>query len=58
MSEPDFDFGLGNGRYLKGRGWRGIMALALVLAAVVAISPIVTPALSGLLHLISASKNP
>jgi hypothetical protein len=31
MAEPDFDFGLGNGRYLKGRGWRGLVALSLFL---------------------------
>ncbi len=28
---PDFDFGFGKGRYLKGRGWRGLAALALLL---------------------------
>ncbi len=31
----DFEFGFGSGRYLKGRGWRGILALALLLCALV-----------------------
>jgi hypothetical protein len=34
---PDFDFGFGKDRYLKGYGWRGIIALALVLAILLAI---------------------
>jgi hypothetical protein len=28
---PDYEFRLGNGRHLKGRGWRGLLALALLL---------------------------
>jgi len=36
MTPPhDFEFQLGEGRYLRGHGWRGIVALALVLSAIV-----------------------
>lgn len=34
---PDFEFSFGQGRYLKGRSWRGVVALALILAALVSI---------------------
>ncbi len=30
-SAPDYEFCLGEGRPLKGRGWRGLLALALLL---------------------------
>lgn len=44
MAEPDFDFGFGNGRYLKGHGWRGLVALGfLLLAAVVATGSLSKP---------------
>jgi hypothetical protein len=43
----DFEFQLGRHRFLKGRGWRGILALSLLLIACVAsatgISQVVTP---------------
>jgi hypothetical protein len=29
---PDFEFGFGTGRYLRGRGWRGLIALTLLLS--------------------------
>lgn len=31
---PDFEFDLGRGRHLKGRGWRGLVALGLLLTAI------------------------
>jgi hypothetical protein len=31
---PDFEFNLGAGRRLKGHGWRGLIALALLLMAI------------------------
>ncbi len=34
-SEPDFEFAFGNNRYLRGRGWRGLVALALLLCGIV-----------------------
>lgn len=44
---PDFEFQLGKTRCLKGRGWRGLIALGLLLgslaASVQAASPIVGP---------------
>lgn len=30
-TEPDFDFRIGKASCLQGRGWRGIIALALLL---------------------------
>jgi hypothetical protein len=49
MSAPhDFEFQLGKNRALKGRGWRGLLALGLFLIACVALATgtiprIVTP---------------
>lgn len=31
MTLPDFEFQLGRNRILKGRGWRGLLALGLLL---------------------------
>ncbi|MDH7797155.1 hypothetical protein QBC99_003218 [Beijerinckia sp. GAS462] len=37
MTEPpDFEFHLGKTRCLKGRGWRGLIALGLLLVGLVA----------------------
>jgi hypothetical protein len=37
MAEPhDFEFQLGRNRALRGRGWRGLLALSLLLIACVA----------------------
>jgi hypothetical protein len=35
---PDFEFEFGVGRYLRGRGWRGLAALGLLLIALVALA--------------------
>jgi hypothetical protein len=35
-SPPDFEFSLGKGRCLKGRGWRGLCALGLLLIGLTA----------------------
>jgi hypothetical protein len=49
MSAPhDFEFQLGRNRALKGRGWRGLLALGLLLIACVVTAPgtiprIITP---------------
>lgn len=61
MAMHDFDFQLGKGRQLKGRGWSGLVALALLLAAAVTISATVSPVLfegarSAIMQLISALK--
>ena len=47
MAMNDFEFHLGKDRQLKGRGWVGIVALALLLVAVVAISAAVPRAVLG-----------
>jgi hypothetical protein len=45
---PDFDFGFGKGRYLRGRGWRGLIALALVLGVLAICAEVgVTPLVQG-----------
>jgi hypothetical protein len=36
MTSPDYEFHLGKNRYLRGSGWRGIVALMLFLTAAVA----------------------
>jgi hypothetical protein len=36
MQGPDFDFRIGRHRCLKGQGWRGLVALVLLLSAFVA----------------------
>lgn len=38
MPEPDYEFRLLHGRRLRGSGWRGLVALALLLAAYVTIT--------------------
>ncbi|WP_156963882.1 hypothetical protein [Muricoccus aerilatus] len=48
---PDFDFAFGKGRYLKGRGWRGIVALALLLMILLIAAGIGIPLLQGGLKL-------
>jgi hypothetical protein len=55
----DFNFGFGKGRYLRGRGWRGVLALALLLwAAVLASSNSVVPFMASvsawILHFVAA----
>ncbi|MGN8097366.1 hypothetical protein [Methylobacterium sp. 22177] len=47
---PDFDFGFGKDRYLRGYGWRGLMALALLLVGVLVGASLGAP-LMRLLHL-------
>jgi hypothetical protein len=42
---PDYEFHLGNGRHLKGRGWRGLLALALLLTPLVVAVAYDSPAL-------------
>lgn len=43
MSQHDFDFGFGPGRHLKGRGWFGILALALFVAGGLIIAIVTGP---------------
>jgi hypothetical protein len=47
MAEHDFEFQLGRNRALRGRGWRGLLALGLLLIACViaatGISRVVSP---------------
>lgn len=45
---PDFEFDLGRGRHLKGRGWRGLVALSLLLTTILLALSIASPGL-GLL---------
>lgn len=45
---PDFDFGFGKDRYLRGYGWRGLMALALLVVGALAGASLGAP----LLHLL------
>ena len=61
MTPHDFEFHFGRNRILRGRGWRGLMALGLVVTAAALISSnigtsIVSPMTEELLHLISAHK--
>ncbi len=45
---PDFEFDLGKGRRLKGRGWRGLVALALLLATIPLLVLVANPGISTL----------
>jgi hypothetical protein len=45
---PDFEFDLGGGRHLKGRGWRGLVALALLLTTILLAISIASPGLGSL----------
>jgi hypothetical protein len=42
-SAPDFEFGLGGGRHLRGRDWRGLIALAMLLTAIMGVIAMGTP---------------
>ncbi len=54
---PDFDFQLGKAIRLRGWGPFGLVALTLLLASAVAISPIAAPIEAGILYVIYALKN-
>jgi len=53
----DFEFGFGSGRYLKGRGWSGILALALLLCALVNALWARPPAVGSAARLISLLRH-
>jgi hypothetical protein len=58
MSTDEFDFRFGKDRYLRGRGWRGIIALVLILASGVAMGSTATGPLlrfftAGVAYLVS-----
>jgi hypothetical protein len=62
-SAPDFEFDFGKGRQLKGRGWRGLIALALLLNFLLLVVCVGTPGLAdmrtlvnGILHQTFAPK--
>lgn len=44
--QPDYEFRLGATRHLRGRGWRGLVALALILAAAVILAAPATTTIS------------
>ncbi len=46
-TSPDFEFGFGKGRYLRGRGWRGIIALALLLTIMLVTAEAGIPAIDN-----------
>ena len=52
---PDFEFDLGRGRRLKGRGWRGITALALLLATILLAITMASPGLGSLIRSLLAA---
>ncbi len=62
MTTPhDFEFQFGRNRALRGRGWRGLLALGLVVTALTLMSgnigtSLVGPLAGGFMHLISAPK--
>ncbi len=62
MTAPhDFEFQFGRNRALRGRGWRGLLALGLLVSALAMMSgdigvSIVNPIKGGLLHLIFEPK--
>ena len=47
MVTNDFEFNLGKGRQLKGRGLAGIVALSLFLGTVIAVSATLSPTALG-----------
>jgi hypothetical protein len=60
MTPPhDFEFQFGRNRALRGRGWRGLLALGLVVTAITLMSgnvgtSVVSPLAGRIMHLISA----
>lgn len=38
MSQNDFDFGFGGNRYFRGSGWKGLLALLIVVVALVIVA--------------------
>ena len=55
MTSPDYEFHLGKNRYLRGSGWRGIVALMLFLSAAVTVVASATVATANL-HLLTGFK--
>lgn len=49
---PDFDFGFGKDRYIRGYGWRGILALMLLLIAIAEAARQGAPALNLLQNIL------
>ncbi len=52
---PDFDFGFGRNRHLRGRGWRGVLALATLLTALILALWIGSPVAGNTFRLIVAA---
>jgi hypothetical protein len=51
-TRPDFDFGFGKGKYLRGNGWRGLVALALLLIVLLIAANLGAPLMTGGLRLL------
>jgi len=47
---PDFEFTLGHGRRLKGHGWRGLIALAMLLTTILVAISQTSPRLETMLR--------
>jgi hypothetical protein len=62
MTAPhDFEFSFGRHRSLRGRGWRGLLALGMIAIALVVMgdqlgTSVVVPFAGSILHLIFAPK--
>jgi hypothetical protein len=58
MATQDFEFQFGNGRYLRGRGWRGIIALLILLSAAVLLAYLSTrfPQLISTLNALASAR--